>query len=109
MRIVVNGEEAGTKEKGCALCGATWGGWYEEVEGERLFFCCDVCAREFVNMLNKVKQTTGWDRVDELVIDGDYYRGRNCEARHGERSLSFYVKFGEDAEVTTFRIISKNH
>ncbi|ABP95156.1 hypothetical protein HA72_0988 [Metallosphaera sedula] len=108
MKIVVNGEEAGTKEKGCALCGATWGGWYEDVDGERLFFCCDVCAREFLNMLNRVKEITGWGKVDELIINGDYYRGRNCEAKSEGKSLSFYVKFGEDAEITTF-IIKGNH
>ncbi|AWR98573.1 TA0938 family protein [Metallosphaera hakonensis] len=106
MRIVVNGKLAGTKEQGCALCGGTWGNWYQEVDGERLFFCCDICAKEFVNMIDKVKEITGWKKVDELVIEGDYYRGRNCEAKSGGKSLRYYVKFGEDAEVSTFRVES---
>lgn len=32
MNIQVNGNKAGDKENGCALCGATWGSYYEEID-----------------------------------------------------------------------------
>jgi hypothetical protein len=102
MRIIVNGNEAGTKETGCALCGSTWGDYYEEIDGQRLFFCCDVCALEFKNMISEVKKRTGWNRIDELVINGNYYRGRNCIARHEGKEYKFYVKFGDEGEIQTF-------
>jgi len=38
MKIEVNGNRAGDKDSGCALCGATWGNYYEEIDGEKLFF-----------------------------------------------------------------------
>ncbi|AAY81528.1 TA0938 family protein [Sulfolobus acidocaldarius] len=103
MKITVNGRTAGTKETGCALCGGTWGDYYEEIDGEKLFFCCDICALEFVNMLREVKKRTGWDRIDELVINGNYSSGRTCVSKRGGREYKFYVRFNEDAGVETFR------
>lgn len=103
MKIIVNGEEAGTKETGCALCGGKWGDYYEEVDGERLFFCCEYCAREFVNMVNEVKKRTGWDKIDELKINGNYYTGRTCVATRRGEEYRFYVKFGEEGEIELFK------
>ena len=106
MKIIVNGKEAGAKEKGCALCGATWGDYYEEVDGERLFFCCNYCALEFVNMVNEIKRRTGWGKIDELIINGNYYTGRTCVAKNGDKEFKFYVKFNEEAGIETFKEIS---
>ncbi|ACR43194.1 TA0938 family protein [Saccharolobus islandicus] len=106
MKIVVNGKEAGTKENGCALCGGTWGDYYEGIEGEKLFFCCDMCALEFVNMVNEVKKRTNWSRIDELIINGNYYTGRTCSAKNGNREYKFYVKFNDDAGIETFKELS---
>jgi len=103
LRVLVNGEEVGTKERGCALCGATWGDYHEEVEGDELFFCCDMCAKEFRNMVQEVKRRKGWERVEELEIRGNYYTGRTCVARSRGRETKFYVRFGDDGEVETFR------
>ncbi|BFH73013.1 TA0938 family protein [Sulfurisphaera javensis] len=103
MKIIVNGKEAGSKETGCALCGATWGEYYEEIEGQRLFFCCDFCALEFKNMINEVKKRTCWERIDELTINGNYYTGRTCIAKHNEKEYKFYVKFNEEGEIGTFK------
>ena len=105
MRVRVEGREVGTKESGCALCGSTWGDYHEEVERHRLFFCCDVCAREFRNMVQEVKSRTGWGRVEELEIRGNYYTGRMCVARSGDREVKFYVRFGEEGEVESFRVL----
>lgn len=103
MRVVVNGKPAGTKETGCALCGATWGEYYTTVEGDRLFFCCDLCAKGFINIINEVKRRTGWSRVDEIEIRGNYYTGRTCTARHNGREYRFYVQFNDEAEIVNFK------
>ncbi len=105
MKITVNGSRAGDKENGCALCGATWGEYEEEIDGEKLFFCCDVCASEFKNMLKELKNRTGWKKIDEISIDGNYYKGRTCVAKNGEKEYKFYVKFNDNAEVETFKEI----
>ncbi len=79
MKALVNGREAGSKEMGgCALCGgATWGGnHHEEVEGgERLFFCCDLCAAGFRRTVEEIKRRTGWDYIDEIQLVGNYHAG----------------------------------
>ena len=105
MKIQVNGSKAGDKESGCALCGATWGDYYEEIDGERLFFCCDVCATEFKNMLNEVKNRTGWKKIDEIIINGNFYKGRTCIAKSGGNEFKFYVRFNDNAEVETFKVL----
>ena len=105
MNIIVNGKVVGTKEKGCALCGSTWGDYYEEVEGERLFFCCDICAKEFKNMIKEVKVRTKWDKIDEIEIKGNFYTGRNCKVRSKGWVYSFYVRFTDEGDIEVFNEI----
>lgn len=106
MKIIVNDKEAGTKETGCALCGATWGEYYEEIDGQKLFFCCDICALEFKNMINEIKKRTGLSKINELVIKGNYYTGRTCTVKNENKEYKFYVKFGSKGEITTFKEIT---
>lgn len=105
MKIIVNGKIAGTKETGCALCGGKWGNYYGKINGEDLFFCCDICAAEFKNMLQELINRTGWKKVNEISIEGNYYTGRKCIAKENDKEYKFYVRFGENAEVTTFKEI----
>ena len=88
-------------EKGCVLCEATWGDYWEEVEGQRMFFCCDICAVEFKNMIREVKARTGWESIDEIKIDGDY-RGRDCIALRGDKRYSYFVRFDSKGQVQDF-------
>ncbi len=74
-------------EAACALCNSEWGDHWEEVDGQRMFFCCWVCARAFDHVVQEVKRRTGWEALDEVKIEGDY-RGRECAAIRGGRSLS---------------------
>ncbi|MDG6928031.1 MAG: TA0938 family protein [Nitrososphaerota archaeon] len=99
MKIIVNGTEAGTKETGCALCGATWGSYYQEFQGQNLFFCCDLCAKGFGKILSR----SGFDKVDSIEISGNYSSGRHCTAVSGERTHRFFVRFSYDAEVSAFK------
>lgn len=105
MKVIVNGNESGTKEKGCALCGGKWGDYYEEVDGERFFFCCEYCAKEFINMINEVKKRTGWEKIEELRIKGNYYTGRTCSALKENKEYKFYVKFGDNGDIEVFKEI----
>jgi hypothetical protein len=89
------------KENGCAICGSTWGDYWEEVEGQRTFFCCDVCAAEFKNMVKAVKAETGWNSVDEIETEGDF-RGRSCVARSSGNQFQFFIRFNHLGGVETF-------
>lgn len=86
---------------GCALCGATWGDYWEEVDGSRLFFCCDVCAKQYRGIVGEAKRRKGWPTVDEIKMQGDF-RGRVCIVRHGPETYTFLISFFEDGEVRTF-------
>ena len=89
-------------EGACALCGSEWGNYWEEIEGQNMFFCCVICARAFDNMVQEVKQRTGWEIVDEITIVGDFM-GRECTAMLGERFYRFQIKFNsETGEIKNF-------
>lgn len=88
-------------EKGCVLCAATWGDYWEEVEGQEMFFCCKVCADQFRNMLAELRRRTGWNEIDEIRIAGDH-RGRICAAISGDRQYEFFIKFGGGGTIQTF-------
>jgi len=85
-------------EKGCTLCEATWGDYWEDVEEQRMFFCCDICAVEFKNMIREVKNHTGWKSIDEIKMTGDY-RGRDCIALRNSEKYSFFIRFGSRGQV----------
>ena len=87
--------------EGCAICGSTWGNYWAEVEGEKMFFCCDICFIQFRNMINEVKRRTNWRTVDEIKIEGDY-RGRECVARLENNSYWFFVSFKSNGEIHRF-------
>ncbi len=89
-------------EGACALCDSEWGDHWEEIDGQRMFFCCWICARAFDNTVQEVKRRTGWPAVDEIQIVGDF-RGRECTARRGEETYDFRIKFNsETGEVQAF-------
>ena len=87
---------------GCVLCGSTWGDYWEEVDGVRCFFCCEVCARQLKNLIAALCAATGWDRLDALAIEGDR-RGRIANAARGDASAAYSFVFGEEATVRRLR------
>ncbi len=92
-------------EEGCALCESTWGDYWAEVEGQRMFFCCSICEVEFRNMVSEVKRRTGWKTLDEVKLAGDY-RGRNGTARSGNKSYKFFIRFDSQGGIQTFSAIT---
>lgn len=86
---------------GCALCGATWGAYWDEVDGKKLFFCCKVCARAYRTIVEEAKKRMGWASVDDLEMKGDH-RWRTCTALRGTESYRFMITFFDDGRVRTF-------
>lgn len=87
---------------GCAICDSTWGDVWAEVEGERMFFCCDVCLTQFRHLVGRLREATGWPRIDSLEIAGDR-RGRRCEAGYGHERFRCFIAFNSDGDVREFR------
>lgn len=86
---------------GCAICDSSWGNLWEEVEGTRLFFCCDVCSTQFRNLVSRIKAETGWDAIDSISVAGDR-RGRTCQATRGAESYMCRVGFNAQGAIRTF-------
>ncbi len=87
--------------EGCAICQSTWGNYWAEVEGQRMFFCCQLCEVEFKNMLEEIKRRTGWKTIDEIKITGGT-RGRECMAISTDNTYQFQVRFNSRGEVDNF-------
>lgn len=93
--------------EGCALCGATWGGCRETVEGVEWSFCCDACARFYALAVRRAREVTGWPRVDRLFLTE--VKGTEAEgwARHGEDVILLHVEGTPDgSRLTEFRVKS---
>lgn len=88
------------RQAGCALCNATWGDYWEEIEGKRLFFCCEVCAKQFKSIMEEAKRMTGWNSVDILEMEGDH-RGRVCKVARGTDTHSFLISFYDNGDIRT--------
>jgi hypothetical protein len=89
------------RAEGCAICGATWGDYWREVDGQRMFFCCSVCADEFSGVVERVKKETGWESIDEVEMQGGF-RGRTCVSTRGTDSYKFFVSFNDDGSLRNF-------
>lgn len=87
--------------QGCAICDSTWGNVWAEVDGQRLFFCCDLCRIQFIGLIERIKRETGWVRLDAIEIAGDR-RGRTCTATSGSASARFAFAFNTEGLLRRF-------
>lgn len=55
---------------GCALCNSTWGDYYETIEDEKLFFCCNDCANIFKAIIQKLKMFYKINSITNLNLQG---------------------------------------
>ena len=67
-----------------------------------MFFCCNICADIFETMVNKVKEATGWDKIDYVELKGNYSSGRNCIAKNGNEEFKYYFRTYGDGTFITF-------
>lgn len=88
--------------EGCALCNATWGQYWREIDGENMFFCCNICADIFEEMVRRVKENTGWGKIDYIELIGNYSKGRNCTARRGDEEFKYYFRTYSDGKFISF-------
>jgi Ta0938 len=87
---------------GCAICNSTWGNVWAEVEGERVFFCCDLCVVQFRSLIEKIKEATGWGQIDSIEIAGDR-RGRTCSVAAGGEEAKFAFAFNPQGHLLRFQ------
>ena len=66
-----------------------------------MFFCCVMCAVEFSNMGDDVKNRTGWRTVDEIKMTGNY-RGRECVALYQGKKYGFSIRFDSKGGIDLF-------
>jgi hypothetical protein len=86
---------------GCAICDSTWGDTWEEIDGERVFFCCGLCADQFRNLVAAIVERTGWARLDAIEIAGDR-RGRTVIAHSGSNGGRYRVMFNAEGGLLQF-------
>jgi hypothetical protein len=86
---------------GCAICDSTWGNLWEEVEGERMFFCCSICVVQFRHLVDRIKEESGWPTIESLEISGDR-RGRTCVAATGTETLRVRFAFNSEGALLRF-------
>jgi hypothetical protein len=89
---------------GCAICDSTWGNLWEEVDGERMFFCCATCVVQFRRLIGRIKEETGWPSIDALDISGDR-RGRTCVAQREGETIRTRVAFNPEGEILRFEVL----
>jgi Ta0938 len=87
--------------RGCAICDSTWGNVWEDVEGQRMFFCCDLCLVQFRGLVERIKHDTGWARIDALDVAGDR-RGRTCTVASGSEVARFSFTFNSEGRLRQF-------
>jgi acetyl esterase len=90
--------------EGCPLCGSTWGDWWADVQGQRRFFCCELCARQWLALLAEVRRHTGWARVDAVDVEGNRW-GRTCIARGAGADFHCFVVFTPEGELRRFEVL----
>ena len=90
------------RDDGCALCGSTWGDYWAEVDGERRFFCCEVCAVQLFNLVGALRREMGASEIRGLSIEGDR-RGRTVTVEHDGGRSTFRFVFGGDGEIRRLR------
>ena len=53
-------------------------------------------------MGRKVKEATGWDKIDYVELKGNYSLGRNCVAKNGKDVFKYYFRTYGDGTFITF-------
>ncbi len=66
-----------------------------------MFFCCNICADAYENMIKELKKTTGWQTIDYVELSGNYRLGRTCRATSGEEEIRYFFRH-ENGQITEF-------
>jgi hypothetical protein len=90
------------REDGCVLCGSTWGNFWAEIDSERRFFCCELCAVQMLSLIAGLRRELGASTVRGLVIDGDR-RGRTASVEHDGGVSRYQFVFDSEGQVHRLR------
>lgn len=111
MRVFVNGKEVGNEYTGCALCGDNrqtgtylgidgtlrcktcgrpWRGFYQDVGGAKLYFCCGDHYRGFIRIIRRVVKVRDLMRMRTVSIS----------VNGGERIVRVEYEDGGEAAMT---------
>ena len=74
----------------------------ERLTATGCFFCCNICADIFETMIRKVKEATGWNKIDYVELKGNYSIGRNCVAKNGKEEFKYYFRTYGDGTFISF-------
>lgn len=72
------------------------------MDGERLFFCCDLCVVQYRGLIDRIRAETTWSRIDSIEIAGDR-RSRVCDVTSGEAQARFLFAFNSDGALLRFQ------
>jgi hypothetical protein len=90
----------------CAICDSSWGNFWQEVDGTKLFFCCDICAIQFRDLVARIKAETGWASIDSLTITGDR-RARTFHAVRAGHAFDCEVAFNAQGKIRRFAAVAR--
>lgn len=77
---------------GCALCNSTWGIYYETIEDTKLFFCCEICASLFTDIIRLVKENYNISSISEIMLQGNS-RERTFRISSGKNNFQGKITF----------------
>ncbi len=60
-----------------------------------------MCADQWVTILDRVKERTGWPIVDSVEVSGNRW-GRTCDAHHADESFRLFVVFTPEGTLRRF-------
>lgn len=87
--------------EGCPLCGSTWGDFWLDVDGRSTFFCCALCATQWLTVREEVRRRRGWTTIDAIEVDGSRW-GRTMTASSGPSRFAFFVAFTPEGLLRRF-------
>ena len=93
------------KNTGCALCDSTWGYYYRIIEQTQLFFCCEVCADLYQDIVNRIKKTYQISEIDYMEIKGNS-KERSFKVSSDQKIFRGKISFS-NGKVVQFQNMSK--
>ena len=90
---------------GCALCGSTWGNYYQVIEDTKLFFCCDVCGALYQEIIDKIKEYYHIEAIKSMSLNGNP-KERNFTVETEKETYNGRIKFFNGH---IFDFIDQNH
>ena len=86
----------------CELCHSQWGNYWKVFEDRKLFFCCQLCAVQYENLISTIQNQIENQRMSILEIKGTS-RLRICRVIKNDKEYRFSLSFRADGQVSHFK------